>query len=97
MLAIGTNGILMVSLPLFSLIGWLIFFAKKNYSALMGFSFLLVILDMQHLLILLGDYDQVTAQLNIHSFIIYAGVLCFALGVSGIIYSAAAMFKKNTE
>lgn len=95
MLAIGTNGILMVSLPLFSLIGWLIFYIQKNYSAILGFSILLVILDMQHLLILIGDSDAVTAQLNIHSFIIYAGVFCFALGVFGIIYSAAAMFKKT--
>ena len=61
----------------------------------MGFSILLVILDMQHLLILIGDSDAVTAQLTIHSFIIYAGAFCFALGVFGIVYSAAAMFKKT--
>jgi hypothetical protein len=96
MFAISTPGILMVGLPLFSLIGWLIYFIKKNYSAIMGFSILLVILDMQHLLILIREFDLVTAQFNLYSFILYAGVYCFALGVYGIIYSAVAMSKKTT-
>ena len=92
----GTPDIFMVGLPFISLVGWLIYFVKKKYSAILGFSILLVILDMQHILILFREYEVFTAQSTLHSYILWAGVCCFVLGVFGIIYSAAAM-RNNTN
>lgn len=93
--------VLLVVLSLAPLFGWIVFFRKKKYSAILIFSILLVIFGLPPLFFLNkvftdgGIYDS--TQLFILLFLLFLGVGYLALGAYGIIYSAIAMSKKSAN
>ncbi|MDR3580064.1 MAG: hypothetical protein P4L44_08895 [Oryzomonas sp.] len=92
MFAIGAPELFFIILPFISFVGWLIYYIKKKDAAILAFSILLIILDIQHILKLVRKYDAVTSTVT-YSVVIFAGVGLFILGVYGFIFCVVSMSK----